>query len=152
APGRAAVSISGMFNRLATAWFHLLGGAPCCRIWGKGRREKDWRTIDVLATSRRDLDSRWPRPFWPGTLITWTASVIAVGWDCAEQLLREQMQSPASREFPVEVPGGRLRTELRPAGALRAPSRLSEVMAHECGHTWQALRLGSLYWPIGALF
>ena len=28
----------------------------------------------------------------------------------------------------------------------------SEILAHECGHTWQARRLGWLYWPTGALF
>jgi hypothetical protein len=24
------------------------------------------------------------------------------------------------------------------------------VLAHECGHTWQMLRMGLLYWPVGA--
>src|SRR5262249_56940701 len=52
--------------------------------------------------------SRWPRPFFPGTCITWTSSAIAVGWDFALDVLREQMAEPASRERPVEVIGGRL--------------------------------------------
>jgi len=29
---------------------------------------------------------------------------------------------------------------------------VSEIVAHECGHTWQARRLGWLYWLVGALF
>ena len=44
-----------------------------------------------------------------GRCITWTASVIAVGWDFAEALLFEQAHTPATRDFPVEVTGGRLR-------------------------------------------
>ena len=138
-----------MFNRLATAWFRLLG-VPCFRIYGRGRREKDWRIIDVFASRRRNADSRWPRPFFRGTLITWTASVIALGWDCAEEILREQVEEPASREYPVTVPGGRLSPVLRPPGA--AARFASVILAHECGHTWQALRFGILYWPVGALF
>src|SRR5688500_7358933 len=124
-----------MFNALASAWFRLLGGQPCLRIHGKGRRETAWRVIDVFATSRRDLVGGWPAPLWRGSLITWTASVISLGWDCAEVLLREQWLEPASREHPVEVTGGRLRAELRPAGASQKPPRMSEVLAHECGHT-----------------
>jgi hypothetical protein len=141
-----------MFNKIATAWFRLLGGKPCFRIHGKARREASWRVIDVFATSRRDLTSRWPSPLFRGTLITWTASVISLGWDCAETILREQWLAPASREHPVEVPGGRVHPELRPGGAPAGPARMSEVLAHECGHTWQALRLGVLYLPAGALF
>jgi len=140
-----------MFNDIVSFWFRLLGSRPCFRIWGKGRRESTWRAIDVLATTRRDLDSRWPMLF-RGTLITWTSSVIAIGWDCAEVILREQMLEPASRDFPVEVTGGRLAPQLRRADASRGPSRMSEVLAHECGHTWQARRLGMLYLPAGALF
>src|SRR5262249_13315554 len=87
-----------MFNTLVTAWFRLLGGPPCFRIYGKGRQEKEWRVIDVFATKRRNTDSGWPSPFWRGTLITWTSSVIAMGWDCAAELLREQASEPASRE------------------------------------------------------
>lgn len=142
----------GMFSRLVTAWFRLLGGPPCFRIYGKGSREKEWRVIDVFATNRRNTDSRWPSPFWRGTLITWTSSVIAMGWDCAAELLREQVSEPASREHPVEVPGGRLNPLLRPPGAPLTFATISEILAHECGHTWQARRLGCLYWPLGAVF
>ena len=55
APGAAPTR--GMFNKLATAWFQLLGGPPCFRVHGKGRREKEWRIIEVHATHRRDEDS-----------------------------------------------------------------------------------------------
>jgi hypothetical protein len=141
-----------MFNSLATAWFRLLGGVPCCRIYGKGRREKDWRIIDVFATSRRNDDSRWPSLLFRGTLITWTSSVISLGWDAAEQLLCEQASEPASRDHPVEVPGGRIQPLLRPPGSPATIPTISEVLAHECGHTWQARRLGWFYLPVGALF
>ena len=40
------------------------GGECCFRIHGKARRETAWREIAVYATQRRDLDSRWPAPFW----------------------------------------------------------------------------------------
>src|SRR5262249_60140576 len=53
----------------------------------------------------------------------------------------------------VEVLGGRIRDESkrREAGAPLWP-RASEILAHECGHTWQARRLSWLYLPAGALF
>jgi hypothetical protein len=49
------------------------------------------------------------------------------------------------------VGGGRIGDLARRAAA-GAPSipTASEVLAHECGHTWQALRLGPTYWPLGA--
>jgi hypothetical protein len=140
-----------MFNRLAAAWFRLLG-RPCFRIHGKARRERDWRVVDVWATHRRDADSPWPI-LWRGTCITWAASVIAVGWDFAEEVLREQVAEPASRERPVEVIGGRLHDRERRARAGTTPwASASEVLAHECGHTVQALRLGWAYLPAGAAF
>jgi hypothetical protein len=141
-----------MFNRIASACFRL-GREPCFRIYGKARREAAWRIIDIHATHRRDQDSFWPPYFWRGTCITWTASVIAVGWDFAEEVLREQVTAPASREQPVVVLSGRLRDGLRrqEAGA-PALAWASEVLAHECGHTGQAIRLGLLYWPIGGAF
>src|SRR5947207_11976210 len=108
--------ISVMFDEIASSWFRFLGGRPCFRVWGKARRETAWRAIDVFATSRRDLDSNFPLPIFRGTLITWTSSVICIGWDCAEVILREQMLAPASRQHPVDVPGGRVNSELRPAG------------------------------------
>jgi len=141
-----------MFNSLATACFRL-ANTPCFRIHGKGRREKRWRVIDVMATRRRDADSRWPAPFWAGTCITWTASVIAVGWDFAEAVLREQAAWPASRDHPVEVASGRLGDRARRQGAGFSPfPSASEILAHECGHTWQALWLSLFYLPTGALF
>lgn len=142
-----------MFNRLATTILRGLGGPPCFRIYGKARGETAWRIIGIHATHRRDGDSRWPRYLFRGTCITWTAEIIAVGWDFAESVLREQMSEPASREHPVEVAAGRLRDHLRRADAGASPfPECSEILAHECGHTWQMLRMGLLYWPIGGAF
>src|SRR5436190_24305543 len=134
-----------MFNPLVTACLRWFGGRPAFRVHGRGRGEAHWRIIDVFATHRRDMDSRWPAPFFRGTCITWTASVIAVGRDFAEEVLREQADDPASRDRPVVIEGGRLRGLARPASA-------SEVLAHEIGHTCQARRLGGLYLPCGAAF
>jgi hypothetical protein len=126
---------------------HWLGGAPCFRIFGKARRETDWRIVAVYAKHRRDLVSPWP--LWSGTCTTWAADAIAVGCDFAFDLLREQVAEPASRWHPVTVTGGRLRDINRrnAAGATCVPST-SEVMAHECGHTWQARRMGPVYLPL----
>jgi hypothetical protein len=136
-----------MVNELLSAWLHWLGGTPCFRVYGKGRREADWRAVSVYATHRRNLDSRWP--LWRGTCITWTAEVIVVGWDFAEDLLREQIDEPASRSRPVAVAGGRINDLFRRAAA-GAPhfATASEVLAHEIGHTWQVLRLGPAYLPL----
>jgi hypothetical protein len=141
-----------MFNSLATACFRLFNG-PCFKVYGKARREKNWRIIEVHATHRRDADSSWLAPFWRGTCITWTASVIAVGWDFAEMVLREQAAEPASREHPVEVCGGRIREWQRRVAA-GGPEQISasEVLAHECGHTWQARWMSFAYWPVGGTF
>jgi hypothetical protein len=141
-----------MFNTLASACFRLTG-PPCFLIHGKGRREKRWRVISAYATHRRDADSRWPAGLWRGTCITWTAAVIAVGWDFALEVLREQTAEPASRDRPVEVAGGRIRDVARRTESGAEPwATASEVLAHECGHTWQARRLSWLYWPLGAAF
>jgi hypothetical protein len=127
-----------------------LSGRPCFQIYGKARSESTWRLISVYATHRRNNDSRWPAYLFRGTCITWTAEIIAVGWDFAEKVLREQMSEPASRERPVEVAAGRIRDPHRRAAVGAVPSAsASEILAHECGHTWQMLRLGLLYWPIG---
>jgi len=130
-----------------------LSGRPSFQIYGKARSESAWRIIGVYATHRRDSDSRWPPYLFRGTCITWTAEIIAVGWDFAEEVLREQTSAPASRDRPVEVAAGRLRDAHRRAAAGCPPfANSSEVLAHECGHTWQMLRLGVLYWPIGGAF
>jgi hypothetical protein len=137
-----------MLHDAVSAAFRRIGGAPCFRIYGRGSPERDWHLIDVYATRRRDLTSRWP--LWAGTCITWTSGVIAVGWDFAALVVREQVNEPATRERPVAVAGGRLRDWRRrvAVGASSQPSA-SEVLAHECGHTGQARRLGLLYWPLG---
>lgn len=136
-----------MFSELLTHWLRTVGGTPCFHIHGRARVESDWRSITVFATQRRDVVSRWP--LWRGTCITWTDTVIVVGWDFAEMLLQEQMREPASRDHPVEVAGGRIGDRVRraPAGAPSFASA-SEILAHECGHTWQARRLGVAYLPL----
>jgi hypothetical protein len=134
-------------TRLLTAWLRRQGGTPVFRIYGKGRSEPDWRTIDIFATYRRDSDSRWP--LWSGTCITWTDEVIVVGWDFASMILCEQRAEPASREHPVEVAGGRLHDWPRRAAAgASSQCSASEVLAHECGHTAQVRRLGPAYLPL----
>jgi hypothetical protein len=141
-----------MFNPIAGAWFQLIGGVAF-RIYGKARRESEWRIIEVHATHRRNQDSRWPRYLFRGTCITWTASIIAVGWDFAREVLLEQCSEPVSREHPLSIAGGRLRDleRRRAVGAEPWPSA-SEVLAHECGHTAQARRWGWGYLPMGAAF
>jgi hypothetical protein len=142
-----------MFHQLATSAMRRLSSRPCFQIYGKARRESAWRIIGVYATHRRNSDSRWPPYLFRGTCITWTAEIIAVGWDFAEEVLREQMGEPVSREHPLEVTAGRIRDPQRRTAAGAAPfASASEVLAHECGHTWQMLRLGLLYWPIGGAF
>jgi hypothetical protein len=136
-----------MLHDAVSAALRLLGGRPCFRIYGRAAGEPEWHVIDVFATSRRNLTSRWPH--WAGTCITWTADVISVGWDFADFVLREQSREPASRQRPVVVCGGRLRFR-RPGEC--GPPTPSEVLAHECGHTGQARRLGFWYWPLGATF
>jgi hypothetical protein len=140
-----------MVNELLSRWLGWLGGEPCMRIYGKGREETAWRTIAIYATHHRDVSSRLP--LWGGSCITWTSEVIVVGWDFAEFLVREQVVRPASRQMPVEVAGGRLRNRVARAraGAPSLPSA-SEIIAHECGHTWQAWRWRAGYLPIGAAF
>jgi hypothetical protein len=138
-----------MFERTFHAWLRWLGGEPCFRIYGKARSEPDWRVIDVFATDRRNRDARLP--LWRGNCVTWSGRVIAVGWDFAAEVVGEQVENPASREHPLEVGGGRLgditrRIERGASGYVLA----SEVLAHECGHTWQAIRMRSplVYLPL----
>jgi hypothetical protein len=132
-----------------TSWLRRIGGEPCFRIHGKARPEADWRVIDVFATHRRDADSRWP--LWRGTCITWTPEVVVVGWDFARAIFQEQIEEPASRQHPVEVAGGRIDDLFRrSAVGVSSFALASEVLAHECGHTWQArrMRTGLIYLPV----
>lgn len=124
-----------------------LGTAPCFEVYGKARPEYSWRRIEIYASSRRNRDSRWP--FWRNCCTTWTSQIIAVGWHFAAAVLQEQRADPASRLHPTTVAGGRLAHRQRRAEAKAAaiPSA-SEVLAHECGHTWQACRLGPIYLPL----
>jgi hypothetical protein len=136
-----------MIDAWLTRWLRWQGGSPCFQIHGKGRAETAYRTIAVYATHRRDAASRWP--LWRGTCITWTSQVIVVGWDFATALLRQPAALAASPQEPVAVAGGRMRDPERRlrAGAPPHPSPV-EILAHECGHTWQASRLGALYLPL----
>src|SRR5258707_3542041 len=136
-----------MFQTLLSAGIRFLSHSPAFRVYGKQRREKVWRVIDIVATHRRDYDRRWP--LWRAQCITWTDRVIAVGWDFAESILREQISEPASREHPVEVAGGRLSIILRSAAGVTDFPSDSEIVAHECGHTGQARRLCIIHWPVG---
>ena len=133
-----------MLNEWASGIVRMCSGRPCFRVYGRASYEPDWHIIDVFATHRRDLTSRWP--LWGGHCITWTANVIAVGWDFAAMVLQEQSANPASREHPLVIDAGRLRH-----GATRPPTA-SEILAHECGHTGQARRWGGMYWIIGGMF
>jgi hypothetical protein len=136
-----------MLNKLVTALIRLRAGVPSFRVYGKARADSRWRTIDVFASRRHNVDSPWP--LMRGACVTWSDEVIVIGWDFAAIILREQQWNPASRESPIEVAGGRLSDPVRRA-AVRAPSYFtaSEVLAHEIGHTAQARRLGALYLPV----
>jgi hypothetical protein len=135
---------------MLSALLRWLGGPPAFRIYGKGVREPAWRIIDVLASRRRNAADGWP--ILAGTCITVSARLIIVGWDFAADVLREQSACPASRTSPLAVAAGTCDDAARriAAGAPAAPSA-SEILAHECGHTYQAARLGPLYLPAGAL-
>ena len=135
-----------MIDAILNDWFRWQNQSPCFQIHGKGRREAEWRVVSVYASDRHDCASRWP--LFSGSCVTWTSEVIVVGWDFAEMLLREQADRPASRRQPVRVAGGRIsdRERRREVGA-PAFATASEILAHEVGHTWQALRLGPVYLP-----
>jgi hypothetical protein len=136
-----------MVNQLVSWWLRRQGGTPCFQIYGKARRETEWRIVNVFATHRRNVESRWP--LWRGTCITWASDVVVVGWDFAERVLKEQAASPASREHPVEVAGGRLGDwKRRLQSGASSQCSASEVLAHECGHTDQPAWLGDLYLPV----
>lgn len=134
----------------------LIAGRPAFVVYARAVGERRWRRVSVLATDRRNLTSRWPAPFWQGTCITWGATVVAVGWDFAEELLREQLDAPASRAQPMRVCGGRLSDPVRRLAAHHSVNPYwpnhSEVLAHELGHTAQARRFSLLYLPAGAMF
>lgn len=132
---------------LFTAWLRRHGGEPCFRVYAKGVNEPRWHVADVFATHRRDRRSRWP--LFRGALITWTSGVIAIGWDHAREIIREQAFDVTTPDRPLAVCAGRLRDVNRraKAGGDWVPT-LCEVMAHECGHTAQGRRLGGFYWAL----
>ena len=54
---------------------------------------------------------------------------------------------------PVEVAGGRVRDlDRRTAAGAEPWATASEILAHEIGHTGQALRLGPVYLPVVGAF
>jgi hypothetical protein len=131
---------------MASSFLNSVNSSLAFRVYGKAKPETDWRVIDVYASGRRNIIGGGR--FVGGTCITWSSRVVAVGWDFAAELLREQMEHPASRAQPVEIAQGRLRF----GRTVPAEQPFSEILAHECGHTYQAVRLGLLYLPTGALF
>jgi hypothetical protein len=136
-----------MLNRLVNAWFRRSDNPPCFRIYGKARWETAWRVIDVFASHPHDVHSRWP--LMRGACVTWSDRVIVLGWDFAEVVVLEQRQNPVGRDAPLEVAGGRLGDAARrQAVDGRSFPTASEVLAHEIGHTAQALRLGIFYLPV----
>lgn len=134
-------------QRLASFLLKKLSPPPAFRVFGKADYESEWHLVDVYVTARRDADSRWP--LWRNHAMTLTADAIALGRQFAEQIFREQRERPASRDEPVRVLGGRLKiaTPRLAAGGSECYS-CSELLAHECGHTAQARRMGFLYWPL----
>jgi hypothetical protein len=136
-----------MLGRLIRWW----SGPPAFRVYGKTRREAGWRIIDVYASARRNGNSGWP--MWRDTRACWCADVIAVGWDLARALLENPAAWASSRARPLTVAGGSLTDAERraQAGAPASPSA-AEILAHEIGHTAQALRFRFLYLPIVAPF
>jgi hypothetical protein len=137
-----------MLHKWVSDLYRLSRGSPGFQVYGKGRTERRFFTIDIYCTPLRNWDSGIP--LFAGVCITWTDRIISVGVDFALALLHEQQIEPASRDYPVEVAAQRLSDSSR-RRKIHAPSwpSYSEVMAHECGHTAQARRMGGLYWLIG---
>lgn len=133
----------------ATQLVRRLSHQPAFRIYGKATYEESWQTIDVFATDRRNRDSRWP--LWRGHCTTLTADIICVGWDFAAEVAAEASVTRETPKQAISVLGGRLRDSQRRQSA-GGPAWFSalELLAHECGHTGQARRMGWVYWPIGA--
>jgi len=142
---------AGICHDLVSTVIRRLSSQPAFRIFGKANYEPQWHTIDVFATHRRDAVSGWP--VWRGHCITLTANVIAVGWDFATELVTEEATQPSTCQKPMAVFGGRLKDlDRRQLAGAEPWYSASELMAHECGHTAQARRLGWFYWPLGATF
>jgi hypothetical protein len=75
--------------------------------------------------------------------------MVAVGWDFAQAFLADPAVWKVSRASPLVVAGGSLvnvEARLR-AGGPAAPSK-GEILAHEIGHTFQAMRYRAFYLPI----
>ncbi len=130
-----------MYEALLADLLHGLGGELYFCVYGRAKAERDWRVIRVYASRRRDPDSRWP--LFRNCCTTWGPDVIAVGRVLAASVFREQQLKLISREAPQAVSAGRLRSPHQ----ARSPSA-SEILAHECGHTWQAIQLGAFYLPL----
>lgn len=151
-PGEQECSAHAPYTTfMLTALIRRLSGPPAFRIYGKTRREIAWRTIDIYATHRRNRNSSWP--LWRGTCTCWSAELVAVGWDFAVDVVSDPAAWQTSRDNPLMVAGGGFTklSERIKLGAPVVPQRV-EILAHEVGHTIQALRLGLVYLPlVGAL-
>lgn len=134
-------------HQFVTTIIRRLSQQPAFRIYGKANYETRWHIIDVFATDRRNTDSRWP--FWRGHCITLSANLIAVGWDFAVELVGEQTHRPSSQSEPTEVLRGHKLSRTEQNG-FELPA--TSILAHECGHTAQARRMGWLFWLVGATF
>lgn len=116
-------------------------------IWGRTRQETQWRQIRVVVTPCRNLTSGWP--LLRGTCTCWSRSLIAVGEQFAQALSVQLSETRVTRDCPVAVVAGRLNDpRLRSAAGGPPEPTPAEVLAHEIGHTIQALRLGPLYLPV----
>ncbi|MBX7103522.1 MAG: hypothetical protein K1X57_05550 [Gemmataceae bacterium] len=146
-PPTGLTSMIPMSHAAASAFLHLMGGVVAFRIRGRGEGETGWTPIDVFANDRRNAASRWP--LWRNHCITLTASAVAVGWDFARDVIEEEAQEPTTPVRPVRVTGGRLGDIDRRYRSGGQPwCSCAEILAHECGHTAQARRMGFLYWPL----
>ena len=78
------------------AMLRRLSGPPCFQIYGKAQERKPIGTSSAfMRRTAATMNNAAGFSVW-GTCITWTAEVIAVGWDFAEDVLREQVSEPAS--------------------------------------------------------
>ncbi len=140
-----------MTDEWFTACHKQICKEPAFLIYGKAKQEKSWRILRVHCSKIRNDQGGWP--LIKNTLITWTSEVVAMGWDFALGILEEQAIQPASRENPIVVNAGRYRMpKVREKAGFSPDPSYSEILAHECGHSYQAIRLGPAYLPVAAFF
>jgi hypothetical protein len=110
------------------------------QVYVKGINETKWRIANVKAFKSHNFNSSAP---WAGAQMTVDAHTIHVGEDFLAMLKTEvAIKSSAGQNLmgppaPVSVEGGTLGSDFS----------MSEIMAHEGGHTPQAANMGTLrYW------